>query len=125
MLLDSRVDLKQHINHVVSIGYYHLRRLRQLRRHISKDVMKQLVFSLILCRIDYCNSILLGLSASSAAPLQRLQNTAARLVMGLRARDPVTSALAGLHWLPVHFWILYKLVLTIFYIHTNHVSCSP
>lgn len=119
VLLDSEMTMKQHINHVVSVGYYHLRRLRQLRRHITQDVMKQLVFSLILCRIDYCNSILIGLPACSIAPLQRLQNAAARLVMGLRARDHVTSALASLHWLPVHFRIMYKVALTMFYIHTN------
>ena len=89
--------MKQHINHVVSIGYYHLRRLRQLRRYITEDATKQFGFSLILCRIDYCNSILIGLPASSTAPLQRLQNAAARLVMGLRAHDHVFSALAGLH----------------------------
>ena len=68
MLLDSEMTMKQHINHVVSIGYYHLRRLRQLRRHITQDAMTQLVFSLILRRIDYCNSILIGLPASSTAP---------------------------------------------------------
>ena len=52
-------------------------------------------------------------------PLQRLQNAAVRLVMGPRARDHVTSALAGLHWLPVHFRIIYKVAPTMFYIHTN------
>lgn len=119
VLLDSELTMIQHINHVVSIGYYHLRRLRQLRRHITQDAMKQLVCSLILSRIDYCNSILIGLPASSTAPLQRLQNAAARLVMGLRARDHVTSALASLHWLPILSRIQYKVALMMFLIHTN------
>ena len=69
--------------------------------------------------IQFHNSILIGLPSCSTAPLQRLQNAAARLVMGLRARDHVTSALASLHWLPVHFRIMYKVALTMFYIHTN------
>ena len=30
VLLDSELTMKQHINHVLSVGYYHLRRLRQL-----------------------------------------------------------------------------------------------
>ena len=119
VLLDSELTMIQHINHVVSIGYYHLRRLRQLRRHITQDAMKQLVCSLILSRIDYCNSILINLPASSIAPLQRLQNAAARLVMGLRARDHVTSALASLHWLPILSRIQYKVALMMFLIHTN------
>ena len=81
--------------------------------------MKQLVCPLILSRIDYCNSILIGLPASSTAPLQRLQNVAARLVMGLRARDHVTSALTSLHWLPILSRIQYKVALMMFLIHTN------
>ena len=126
VLLDSELTMKQHINHVVSVGYYHLRRLSQLRRHITQDAMKQLVFSINLCRIDYSNSILIGLPACSTVPLQRLQNAAARLVMVLRTRDLVTSAQAGLHWLPVHFRIMYKVALTMFYIHPYQpVSCLP
>jgi hypothetical protein len=81
--------------------------------------MKQLVCSLVLSRIDYCNSVLIGLPASSIAPLQRLQNAAARLVTGLHARDHVTSALTGLHWLPVRLRIQYKVALIMFHIHTR------
>jgi len=111
VLLDSELTMKQHISHVVSIGYYHLRRLRQLRRHITQDAMKQLVCSLILSRIDYCNSVLIGLPVSSIVPLQRLQNAAARLAMGLRAHHHVSYALASLHWLLIRYRIQYKVAL--------------
>jgi len=47
VLLDSELTMKQHIIHVISISYYHLRRLRQLRCHIPQDAMKQLVCSLL------------------------------------------------------------------------------
>jgi len=57
--------------------------------------------ALVLSRIDYCNAVLSGLPQSTIAPLQRVLNTAARVVCGLRPRDHVTDALIGLHWLPV------------------------
>ena len=41
VLLDSELIIKQHIHHVVSIGYYHLRRMRQLRRHTTQDAYFQ------------------------------------------------------------------------------------
>ena len=63
--------------------------------------------------------VLAGLPACSIYPLQRLQNAAARLVMGLRARDHVSSTLAELHWLPVRFCILFKITLIMFLIHSH------
>ena len=41
VLLDSEVTMKPHIN--LSTCFYHFRRLRQLKRHVNRDVMKQLV----------------------------------------------------------------------------------
>ena len=43
--------------------------------------------------MDYCNAVLAGLPWSTVAPLQRVQNAAARLVLGLSPRDHVSSAL--------------------------------
>ena len=41
------------------------------------------------------------------------QNATARLVMGLHARDHVTSTLAKLHWLPVRFGVFVYLIYTV------------
>ena len=51
--------------------------------------------------IDYCNAVLASLPASTLAPLQRVLNAAARLVLELGPRDHVSAALRELHWLPI------------------------
>ena len=56
-----------------------------------------LVSALVISRLDYGNVVLAGLPQSSTAPLQRVLNSAARLVCGLRPRDHVTEALFNLH----------------------------
>jgi len=43
--------------------------------------------SLLLSRLDYCNAVHTGLTASTLAPLQRVLHAAARVVMDLRPRD--------------------------------------
>jgi len=61
-----------------------------------------------MLRIDYCNSVLVGLPSSTISPLKRVQNTAARLILGLSRQSYITPALQQLHWLPVKFRITFK-----------------
>jgi len=51
----------------------------------------------ILTRLDCCNCALAELPAKSLKPLERVTNTAVRLVMGLRPRDHITEAIRNLH----------------------------
>ena len=97
--------------------FYQLRRIRQIRRIINQEVAAQMVHALVISKLDYCNGVLAGLPAVTIAPLQRVQNAAARLVLNLKLSDHVTSALKQLHWLPVRWRIQYKLCLLMFHIH--------
>jgi hypothetical protein len=66
--------------------------------------------------------VLAGLPKSTIAPLQRVQNAAARFVLDLRFRDHVMPALKQLHWLPVTFRIQFKLCLLM---NLVHIGRSP
>jgi len=81
--------------------------------------MKQLISSFIFSRLDYCNALLISLPFTTIAPLQRVQNAAARLLRELLRRDHVRPALKELHWLPVVYRIQFKLALVMFTIHTR------
>ena len=46
--------------------------------------------------------------------LQSVQNTAARIVTLTKKFDHITPVLIQLHWLPVHFRILFKVLLLVY-----------
>ena len=77
-----------------------------MRKLLGLDVAAKLVTSLVFSRLDYCNTVLAGLPRSTVAPLQRVQNAAARLVVRLGPRDHVTPTLKERHWL----WIEQRMV---------------
>ena len=107
--LDSELSMKTHINKTVRICFYQLRRLKQVRRIIDQKTAANLVTSLVLTRLDYCNAVYAGLPKSTTSSLQRVQNAAARLVAGNGPRDHITPVLHSLYWLPVDFGITFKL----------------
>ena len=113
VLFDSQLSMHDHISRVSRDCFYQLRRLRQVRRHLNRDVMKCLICSFVLSRIDYCNALLAGLPTASLRPLQRVQNAAARLVLGLKWSDHIRPALKELHWLPIEHRICYKLCIIV------------
>ena len=115
--MDSELRIKEHVAKIASACFYHIRRLRQVRRRVSQEVTQQLVLALMMSRLDYCNSMLAGLPTSTLQPLQRVQNAAARLVFGLSCFEHVTPTLIQLHWLPVSYRIRFKLYCLVHAIH--------
>ena len=85
-----------------------IRRISTIRHYLTDDATKTLVVSLVLSRIDYCNSLLAGLPQSLVGKLQRVQNSAARLVIRAFPHVHITPILRHLHWLPVRARISYK-----------------
>ncbi|KAI4877374.1 hypothetical protein NFI96_003959 [Prochilodus magdalenae] len=72
------------------------------------EATQLLVQSLVISRLDYCNSLLAGLPLRAIRPLQFVQNAAARLILNLPKFTHVTPLLRSLHWLPVVARIKFK-----------------
>ena len=108
VVIDRELTLTAHVAAVCQSGYHLLRQLRPIVRSLSVHATKTLVQAFISCRLDYCNSLLYGISDGLLRRLQSVQNAAARLVSGARRRDHITPVLQQLHWLPVRQGIVLK-----------------
>jgi len=69
------------------------------------------VNSLVTSRLDYANVLLCGANCKVIDKLQRIQNTAARLITLTKKRDHITPVLYSLHWVPVPYRVQYKVIL--------------
>ena len=92
--------MSAHINETCQAAIYHLYHIKRISRYLSYDDRKSIVQAVIMSRIDYCNSLLVGVPSTQLSKLQRLQNAAARLVSNVAKYDEITPTLVNLHWLP-------------------------
>lgn len=107
--IDSKLSMDQHINNVVRNCNFHLQALRHIRSSVSHEVANTIACSLVHSRMDYCNSLLLGVSKQNVSKLQRIQNNAARIVCCANRRQfSASNLLLNLHWLPVCDRIVFK-----------------
>ena len=100
-ILDSNPTMKQHVIQICQTAYYELKRISSISRYLTEDAAKQLVTSCVLSRLDYCNSLLMGTPNSAIQPMQKVQNTAARLILRAPSHQNCTPLLQQHHWLPI------------------------
>jgi hypothetical protein len=100
--------MRTHVQRTVSQCFAALRQLRQIRRLLPTTTFQSLVVALIHTRLDYGNSVLVGLPAYLVRRLQSVLNAAARLVYNLKRSDHISDALVSLHWLRAPERIKYK-----------------
>jgi hypothetical protein len=93
---------------------FQIRNIGRIRPYISNDVCKTLVSAIVTSRFDSGNALSFGVNASLITKLQRIQNTAARLITRTKKCGHITPVLMDLHWLPVCYITQYKLLLYVF-----------
>ena len=114
VVLDSTLSFRPHIDSVVKTCNFHIRNLYMIRNFINMDNLLSLVHSLIVSKIDYCNSLLVGLPKVTLKKVQSILNRAARLIYSLPPQIPTTPFLMKLHWLPVKARVEFKICLITF-----------
>ena len=116
---DTQLSFSPHINAICSQSYKLLRNLASVRKFLSSDELRLLVQSIIVSRIDNCNSLLYGVLVQNINKLQKLQNACARVIFGRKKRDHVSPLLRELHWLPIRQRIIFKILLFVFKFYQN------
>ena len=78
---------------------------------LDRTAANTVACSIVSTRLDYCNSVLYGVSAQNIQRLQKVQNSLARVLSGTKKREHTKPVLRDLHWLSVPQRIEYKVAL--------------
>jgi len=60
--LDSTLSFDRHVIDVTRSCHYHIRALRHIRILLTLDTVKSLAIAIVGSRLDYCSSVLYGMS---------------------------------------------------------------
>ena len=109
--IDRHLDMKKQVSQTISACSFYLRNSNQISRFLPRtEKNERVVNAIVTSRLDYCNALLYGTSAVNIARLQRIENTAARLIMRSPRNDSATPLLRELHWLPIVCRVDFKLL---------------
>ena len=86
---------------VIKACFAALRQIRSVRRSMTHTTLLTLVHALVVTKVDYCSSVLSGISGQLLQRLQSVFNVAARLMFSARKSEHITPLLCELHWLKV------------------------
>ena len=96
-----------------------LRNISKVRTSLTRDSCEKLVQAYVISRLDYCNVLLHGLPKYLIQRLQKVQNSAARLIAMIPKRESITPYSADLHWLPIQQRLEYKVFLYTYKVLNN------
>jgi len=117
--LDRDLSMRTHVQRTVSRCFAALRQLRRIGHCVPASTSQTLVVALIHSRLDYGNSVLVGLPVYLMRRSQTVLNAAARLIFHLRRSDHISDALKCPHWLRVPERVEFKIAVL-----THKVLCG-
>ena len=113
-IFDRNMKMDVHLNKTTQIAWYHLYIISMIRQYLSKEQTQSVIHVYVTSHLDQNNSLLSGVTDMHLQKLQKVQNAAAKVILGGKKRDHVTGLLKNLHWLPIRKRKLFKILLLVF-----------
>ena len=99
--LDRFLKNSNHVNRLIAGLFNQLRNISRIRPRITYQSAQTIVQVLILSKLDYCNSLLVGTANTHLDKLQCIQNMAGRVISNICKYDHVSGQLKSLQCLKV------------------------
>ena len=80
VVLDSSLSFRSHIDSIVKTFNFHIHNLYMIEDFVNRKNFVTLVHSMIVSKVDYCNSLFIGLPNVILKKVQSVLNRAAKLI---------------------------------------------
>ena len=112
--LDNELKSGVHVNKLTSAVFITIKRIASIGHLLDEETMKIIMQARVLSKLDYCSSLLIGMTDYNLDKLQKIQNMACRIIFKLRKYNHVSDHLSQLHCLKVGQCMIYKTLMVVF-----------
>ena len=98
-LMNNTLKNQSHINNLTSTTFNQLMNIRRIHSKLDQETTRYISQSLVISKLDYCNSLLLVSADYQLYKMQWIQNMACRIVCNLCKFNHISSSMQDLHWL--------------------------
>ena len=111
--IDCNLSFSAHINKTVCSCFLTLKELSKIKQFLPSEYINTIVTTLILLKLDYCNSLFYKINSDALQKLQSVQNIALRMVFNRTKFDSrsIEPLFHEIHWLRIPERIVFKLCL--------------
>ena len=91
VFFDKTLNMEKQGSSLAKSCFFQIRNIGRIRPYISNDACKTLVSTLVTSRFDSGNALSFGVNATLIMKLERIENTAARLITRRKKCEHITQ----------------------------------
>ena len=101
VFIDQYLTYDERITQTAAKCLCKLVQINRIKHLLDKETLLLLINAFVFSKLFYCSTVWSNTSKSNVSKLQRVQNFAARIILGLRKFDHISQGIKSLKWLPV------------------------
>ena len=101
VFIDQYLTYDEHLTQTAAKCLCKLVQINRIKHLLDKETLLLLINAFVFSKLFYCSTVFSNTSKSSVRKLQRVQNFAARIILGLPKFDHISQGIKSLKWLPV------------------------
>ena len=101
VFIDQNLTYDEHLTQTAAKCLCKLVQINRIKHLLDKETLLLLINAFVFSKLFYCSTVWSNTSKSNVSKLQRVQNVAARIILGFRKFDHISQGIKSLKWLPV------------------------